>query len=49
MRLLAKLDHTAVEAADGVCALACYEESLTAQLPFDAIFMDSLMPNMDGE
>ena len=47
--MLVKLGHTAMEAEDGSIALQLYEESLNKQKPFAAIFMDSVMPIMDGE
>ena len=49
LRLLKKLGHSVMEAADGMFALERYEDSLYTNEPFHAIFMDFVMPNMDGE
>ena len=38
-----------VETCDGVEALEQFDEALSKHQPFHAIFMDFIMPNMDGE
>ncbi len=43
-RILEQLDHTVVEAEDGVAALAI----LKVDRAFDAVLCDIDMPNMDG-
>ena len=47
-RLLDRLGHTTVEAVDGVDCLEKTEQALTDNKPFDAIFIDNLMPRMNG-
>ena len=47
--MLTKLGHTALEAVDGIAALERFDEAVANQQPFHAIFMDFVMPNMDGE
>ena len=48
-RPLLKAGHTVVEACDGIEALEKFDEALSERLPFSAVFMDYVMPNMDGK
>ena len=48
-RTLIKHGHNAMEAQDGSQALQLFEESLEKEQRFAAIFIDSVMPIMDGE
>lgn len=43
-----KLGHSVVEAIDGVNALEHFTASLKENRPFHAVFMDFVMPYMDG-
>ena len=47
-RLLTKRGHVVVEAEDGLQALDKYEQSLCEQRFFDGVFMDFVMPRMNG-
>ena len=38
-----------VEAVDGLEAVTCYIRALDENIPFSAVFMDVVMPNMDGK
>ena len=45
-RLLTRRGHIVVEAQDGLDAIRKFEQASEKGTPFDAIFMDFVMPNM---
>lgn len=47
-RLLDRLGHTTEEAVDGVDCLEKSEQALKDKRPFDVIFIDNIMPRMNG-
>ena len=47
-QLLKKHKQEIVEAEDGVDAVKAYKKSIVDGTPFDCVFMDFVMPHMDG-
>lgn len=47
-RMLERSGHKVVDAEDGLEAIQAFEVAISTGKPFDFIFMDFVMPNMDG-